>query len=63
MKLLEGKKLIEVITLTLLYPFLFINVLKFMQEKAGSLSASKRILYLRNMQYLDQGRYYRPFEK
>ena len=33
--------------------------LKFMEEKAGSLSASKWILYLRNMQW--RGCYYRPF--
>ena len=30
---------------------MFIDVLKFMQEKASSLSASKRISYLRNMQW------------
>ena len=63
MKLLDGKKLVEVMTWTLLYPFLFIDVLKFMQEKAGSSSASKWISYLRNMQYQGRGCYYRPFEK
>ena len=30
---------------------LFIDILKFMKEKAGSLSASKWISYLRNMQW------------
>ena len=36
---------------------LFIGVLKFMQEKTGSLSALKSISYLRNMQYRGRGCY------
>ena len=38
--LLDGKKLIEVMPWTLFYPLLFIDFLKFMQEKASSLSVS-----------------------
>ena len=38
---------------------LFIDVLKFMLEKKGSLSYSKLILYFRNMQW--RACYYGPF--
>ena len=39
---------------------LFIDILKFMQEKAGSLSASEWISYFHNIQYRGRGCYYGP---
>ena len=40
-----------------------IDVLKVMPEKSSSLSASKSISYLRNMQYWGRAYYYGLFEK
>ena len=40
---------------------LFIDILKFMQEKVVSLSASKWISFLRNMQQRGYYYYYGPF--